>query len=221
MACVPDLTAPLPPSGDDLRASLGDPGRSASEKKIDHLDDACREVLAASPFVVVATSGADGSCDASPRGGPPGFVRVLTPHRLAIGELPGNRLFDGADNLAENPHAALLVLVPGVRETLRIEGRAHLSTDPEVRSATAIDGREPWGALVLDVERAFVHCGKSLTRSHLWDPDSWLPAGRRPRKAGVLAAHLAANRGADEQSEPATVDRVEADLEEAYRLRLW
>jgi PPOX class probable FMN-dependent enzyme len=221
MVCVPDLTAPSSPTGNDLRGSLGEPGRSASEKKIDHLDASCRDVLAASPFVVVATSGADGSCDASPRGGPPGFVRVLSAHRLAIGELPGNRLFDGADNLAENPHAALLVLVPGVRETLRVEGRAHVSTDPDVRAATAIDGREPWGALVLDVERAFVHCGKSLTRSRLWDPDSWLPAERRPRMAGVLAAHLAANRGADEQSEPDAVDTVEADLEEAYRLRLW
>jgi hypothetical protein len=108
-----------------------------------------------------------------------------------------------------------------VRETLRIEGRAHLSTDQDVRRATAIDGREPWGALVLDVEWAFVHCGKSLTRSHLWDPDSWLPADRRPRMAGVLAAHLAANRSPDEQSGPDSVDTVEADLEEAYRLRLW
>lgn len=210
-----------PQTPESLRALLGEPGDAASHKAIDRLDQHCRDILAVSPFVVVATSAADGSCDASPRGGPPGFVRVLDEHRLAIGELPGNRLFDGAGNLAENPHAALLVLIPGTIETLRIEGRAFLSTEPELRAATAIDGREPWGALVVEVTKLYVHCGKALKRSRLWEPESWLPADRRPRMAAVLADHIA-QPGPDEQPSPApSVDEVEESLAEAYRKRLW
>jgi len=152
-----------------LRDLLGEPGDSARLKSICELDEHCERILALSPFVVVATSGADGSCDASPRGGPPGFVRVLSPTRVASGELPGNRLFDGAQNIAENPHASLLVMVPGLIETLRIEGRARVDTGEEMRAATALDGRLPWGALVVDVERAFLHCGKAFKRSRLWE----------------------------------------------------
>ena len=210
-----------PQTPESLRALLGEPGDAARHKAIDRLDQHCRDILAVSPFVVVATSAADGSCDASPRGGPPGFVRVLDDHRLAIGELPGNRLFDGAGNLVENPHAALLVMVPGTIETLRIEGRAHVSTEPELRTATAIDGREPWGALVVEVTKVFAHCGKALKRSRLWEPDSWLPADRRPRMAAVLADHIAMS-GPDEQAAPApTADEVEKSLAEAYEKRLW
>ena len=208
---------PIPTSA-DLRDRLGQPGDAARDKKIDHLDAACLQILAASPFAVLATSGADGTCDASPRGGPAGFVRALGSHQVAIGELPGNRLFDGADNLAENPHAALLVLVPGVAETLRIEGRAELRTDPEVCAATAVNGKEPWGAVVIDVAWAFVHCGKALKRSRLWEPESWPATEDRPRMSGALAEHIALNR---QQGPRLTVDDIETDLDAAYRAGLW
>jgi uncharacterized protein len=206
---------------ESLRDRLGEPGDSARLKTIDVLDEHCREILALSPFVVVATAGADGSCDASPRGGPPGFVKVLSPTRLALGELPGNRLFDGAQNLAENPNAALLVMIPGVAETLRIEGRAWLSTDDEIRALTALDGRLPWGALVVDVTQVFAHCGKAFKRSRLWEPSSWPAEEQRPRMGAVLAAHIAApgpRAPASTAPEPAV---VEAGLQEAYRERLW
>ena len=204
-----------------LRAALGEPGDSARLKSIGELDEHCERILALSPFAVVATAGADGSCDASPRGGPPGFIRMLSSRRVVIGELPGNRLFDGAQNIAENPHAALLVMVPGVVETLRIEGRAHVTTDESVRAAAAIDGRVPWGALVIDVEKAFVHCGKAFKRSGLWDPESWPDPGARPRMGSVLRDHMAA-AGPDGSAEDApAAEQVEAGLEEAYRLRLW
>lgn len=206
------------PTSASLRDRLGQPGDAARDKKIDHLDDACLKILAASPFAVLATSGADGSCDASPRGGPPGFIRALSPHRIALGELPGNRLFDGAGNLAENPHAALLVLVPGVAETLRIEGRAELSTNPETCAATAVNGKEPWGAVVIDVAWAFVHCGKALKRSQLWQPESWPAAADRPRMAAALAEHIAVNR---HEGPSPTVEDIETDLDETYRARLW
>jgi PPOX class probable FMN-dependent enzyme len=204
-----------------LRARLGEPGDSARLKSIGELDEHCGRILALSPFAVVATAGADGSCDASPRGGPPGFIRMLSPTRVALGELPGNRLFDGAQNLAENPHAALLVMVPGLVETLRIEGRAAVSTDPALREATAIDGRLPWGVLVIEVEKAFLHCGKAFKRSRLWEPDSWPAAEERPRMGQVLRAHMVADGPGGAVEAPPEADELEAGLEEAYRLRLW
>lgn len=204
-----------------LRVALGEPGDSARLKSIGELDEHCARFLALAPFAVVATAGADGSCDASPRGGPPGFIRMLTTTRVAIGELPGNRLFDGAQNIAENPHAALLVMVPGVVETLRIEGRAAVRTDDDVRAATAIEGRLPWGALVLDVERAFLHCGKAFKRSRLWDPDSWSEPAERPRMGAMLRAHMAADGPGGVAEDAPSADELSAGLEEAYRERLW
>ncbi len=206
---------------DELRNILGQPGDAARLKAISTLDGHCERILALSPFVVVATAGADGSCDASPRGGPPGFVRMLTHTRVALAELPGNRLFDGAQNLAENPRAALLVMVPGINETLRIEGRAHLSLDEHVRAATAIEGKVPWGALVMDVTRAFIHCGKAFKRSGLWEPASWPAAQDLPRMGPALAAHIGAPGPAGGAGAAPDAEAVTADLEEAYRKRLW
>jgi len=205
---------------DSLRAWLGQPGDAARYKAIGELDENCRDILALSPFAVVATSGADGSCDASPRGGPPGFIRMLSSTRVALAELPGNRLFDGAQNLAENPYAALLVMIPGMIETLRIEGHAALDTSEELRRATALDGKLPWGALVIDVVRAFAHCGKALKRSRLWEPATWPSAGERPRIGAVMAAHMAAP-GPGGSAEATTAAEIDADLQETYRNRLW
>lgn len=209
---------------DRLRAQLGQPGEAASYKAIRELDANCERILALSPFAVVATAAADGRCDASPRGGPPGFIRVLSPTQIALGELPGNRLFDGAQNLAENPYAALLIMVPGVIETLRIEGPARLSQDEELRRATAIDGRLPWGALVVDVVAAFVHCGKAFKRSRLWEPESWPVRDELPRMGAVLADHMRLPGPEDRHAEPGpdrTDEQVEAGLEESYTKRLW
>ena len=208
------------PTQESLRDGLGQPGQAAHFKAISQLDVHCENILALSPFVVVATASADGSCDASPRGGPPGFIRVLSPIRVAIGELPGNRLFDGAQNLAENPWAALLVMIPGVNETLRIEGHAAMSTDEDIRAATSLDGKVPWGALVIDIVKIFTHCGKALKRSQLWEPASWPPLDQRPRMGAVIAAHMAAP-GPDGSIEPSSTEAIEAGLQESYEKRLW
>lgn len=209
---------------DSLREQLGQPGEAASFKSIRELDAHCQRFLELSPFAVVATADGQGHTDASPRGGPPGFIRVLSPTRVAIGELPGNRLFDGAQNLSENPYAALLVMVPGVIETLRIEGPAHLSQDDEVRRAAAIDGKVPWGALVIDVHAVFSHCGKAFKRSRLWEPDSWPDRDERPKMGAVIADHMSqpgpVERGVDPG--PATsADEVQQDLDDSYANRLW
>lgn len=209
---------------DSLRELLGQPGEAASNKSIRELDAHCERFLALSPFAVVATADAQGHTDASPRGGPPGFIRMLSPTRVAIGELPGNRLFDGAQNLTENPYAALLVMVPGVIETLRIEGPAHLNRDDDVREATAIDGTLPWGALVVDVHAAFSHCGKAFKRSRLWEPDSWPDREERPRMGAVIADHMKQRGPTERGAEPGperTAEEIQAGLDDSYAKRLW
>ncbi len=125
-----------------------------------------------------------------------------------------------AQNLSENPFAALLVMIPGINETLRVEGRATLSTNDSIRRATAIDGKLPWGALVIDIAKTFTHCGKALKRSRLWEPATWPPPEQRPRMGTVIAAHMAAP-GPDGSLRPPSAEAVEAGLQESYDKRLW
>jgi PPOX class probable FMN-dependent enzyme len=146
----------------------------------------------------------------TPRGGPPGFIRVLDPHRLAFADLRGNRRIDALRNIVANPQAALLVLLPGLGETLRIRGRAYVTRDPEVLAATAVPDRTPDVAVGMEVERAFLHCAKALIRSRLWDPGSW--PGELPSAARIFRDHAAAPGGEAE---------MEERLAEAYRSRLW
>ena len=113
----------------------------------------------------MATTGADGSCDAGPKGGPPGFVRVLSDTRLLIPEFPGNRRFDGVQNLVERPGIGLLFVVPGISETLRVNGFARLTRDPELLESCAVDGRLPWFVADVEVRQVFSHCGKAFVRS--------------------------------------------------------
>ncbi len=159
--CLPFMTTETRTS---LRARLGGPRDSARLKSIGELDEHCERILARAPFAVVATAGADGTCDASPRGGPPGFIRMLSPMQVAIGVLPGNRLFDGAQHLAENPHAALFVMVPGLPETLRIEGRTAVSTGQGAAGGDRHRRQAAVGRVVIEVDKAFLHCGKAFKR---------------------------------------------------------
>jgi uncharacterized protein len=196
---------------DDLRAVVEVPPARAWSKDIGALDDNCRAFIAHSPFCVLATTGADGTCDASPRGGPPGFVRVLDDHRLAFGDLPGNRRQDSHRNLVQTGRAALLFMVPGRGETLRVEGRACLTRDIEVLEAVALDGSPPALAFGMEVELAFLHCAKAVLRSRLWHPDDWPDLDGLPSSAKILKDHARAD----------SVERVEAVLEESYSTTMW
>lgn len=185
---------------DELRALVAAPPERAWDKEVDHLDAGCRAVLAASPFCVLSTADADGRCDASPRGGPPGFCAALDEHRLALPDFRGNRRVDSLRNVLENPHVGLLFLVPGANETLRVNGTATLTTDPEVLEATREGASAPPRlAVVVRVETAFVHCAKAPFRAGLWDPASW------PQDVPSFAAVYAAHRSTT----------VEADMTEA------
>lgn len=145
----------------ELRAELyPEPPRQAWDKEIGVLDAHCREYLALSPFMLLATSGADGRCDVSPRGGPPGFVRVLDERRIAFADLTGNRRIDSLRHIVENPQVGMLFLLPGFRETLRINGRACLTRDPAILRACDVPARAVDLAIGIEVETAFLHCAK-------------------------------------------------------------
>lgn len=165
------------------------PSAAVAAKKIDRIDAGAAALIAVSPLVLVATCDAEGRCTVSPRGGPPGFVRVLDPHRLALTEAPGNRLLDSSHNLLVNPQVGMLFVVPGQSWTLRVEGRAWLTTDP---AAVHPEHRDRL-ALGVEVRSAFVHCGRAFELGQVWDPQAW-PADV-PDAKQVFLGHVAANTG--------------------------
>ena len=155
-----------------LRDIYKQPVDRAVQKQLDHLDVHCRRFIELSPFVVLASSGADGRSDASPRGGPAGFVKVLDDNRLAFGDSPGNNRLDTLSNITAHPQIGLLFFVPGVNETLRVNGTASTTTDARLREAMSVERKLPASVMVVDVHEAYLHCAKALMRSKLWDVDT-------------------------------------------------
>ncbi|GAB2908045.1 pyridoxamine 5'-phosphate oxidase family protein [Rhodococcus aerolatus] len=167
----------------------GEPGARARGKVRSSLLDTDRQWLAASPFCVLATAGADGTVDASPKGDPAGrLVHVLDDRTLALAERPGNRRVDGYRNILTNPHVALLFLIPGRGDTLRVNGRARLVSDAPFLDTMVVRGHRPTFALVVEVEEVFSHCSKAFLRSELWEPETWAPHATVPRQAVLAAA---------------------------------
>ncbi len=171
-----------------LRALLGEPSARAANKDRDRLHGHDRAWLAASPFVLIATSAADGTCDVSPKGDPAGFTLVLDDTTIVIPERPGNRRGDGYRNVLSNPHVGLIYLVPGRGDTLRINGRARLVGDAPFFDDLVVKGHRPVLALVVDVEEVFYHCSKAFLRSQLWEPEAWGEPDLPPR--AVIARDL-------------------------------
>jgi uncharacterized protein len=159
----------------ELRELLGDPAPAALAKERTALHELDRQWLAASRFCLVATSGADGSCDVSPKGDPAGFTLVLDDRTIAVPERAGNRRADGYRNILAKPHVGLLYLLPGRGDTLRINGRARLTRDPDLLDCMLVRGHRPALAMVVEIEQVFHHCAKAFLRSELWDPATWRP----------------------------------------------
>ena len=159
----------------ELRELLGTPMPRAVTKERVRLHDRDKDWLTASPFCLIATSAADGTCDVSPKGDPPGFTLVLDDTTIAIPERPGNRRADGFRNILSNPHVGLIYLVPGRKETLRINGRARLIRDAPFFDDMIVKGHRPQLAIVVEIEQIFFHCMKAFLRSKLWEPESWHP----------------------------------------------
>ncbi|KAB2374802.1 pyridoxamine 5'-phosphate oxidase family protein [Actinomadura montaniterrae] len=174
-------------SAEELRGLLGAPMRRAIDKERVALHAWDREWLARSPFCLIATSDAEGNCDVSPKGDPPGFAHVLDDTTIAIPDRPGNRRADGFLNILSNPHVGLLFMVPRRSETLRINGRARLVREAPFFDDMVVKGHRPSLALVVDIEQIFFHCAKALMRSRMWKPEEWaedtLPSHARIVKA--------------------------------------
>jgi len=157
----------------EIRALVGTPVARSVLKEQTRLDEHFRAFIALSPFLLLSSSGADGTCDVSPKGDAPGFVHVLDETRLVIPERNGNKRLDGMKNILENPHVGLIFLVPGRDETLRINGRACITTDPALLRPMTVQGVTPKLAIGVEVEQAFFHCVKSFRRSGLWKHEAW------------------------------------------------
>ena len=176
---------------------VGEPLPRVLAKETPVLDRRARDFVAISPLLVMATTGADGSCDAGPKGGPPGFVHVHSDARVLLPEFPGNRRFDGVQNIVDRPGVGLLFIVPGISETLRVNGFARLTRDPALLAACEVDGRRPWFVVDVEVRQVFSHCGKAFVRSHLWQPETW-PDPLQVRSPSRSIAGLAEEEQRDE-----------------------
>ncbi len=178
-------------SDEELATLYGPPVHAVKSKIIDRLDGHCREFVARAPFVLVATADEDGNCDVSPKGGAPGFVHVLDDQRLAIPDAPGNKLVYSLRNVVRTGRAGLLFLIPGLEETLRVNGRACLTRDPELLDRLAANDKPPKVAIGVDVEEAFLHCAKAFKRSALWRPDDWAGFDGLASPAQIWRDHMA------------------------------
>ena len=164
------------------------PSRLVAAKKMSTLDDASAGLIAMSPFALIGTVGADGGLDVSPRGGPPGFVRLLDERHLAIPDLNGNNLIDSLRAIVATGRAGLLVIVPGKDETLRVNGAAWLTTDDRVLDLWSGELRRPTTAIVVRADEVFMHCAKAFRRGKVWDPDSWDDLAEAPDGIDLLRA---------------------------------
>ena len=196
-----------------LREIVGEPRELVIKKQLPALDRHCRAFIARSPFLLIGTANTSGQCDVSPRGDAPGFVLALDDQTLAIPDRPGNRRIDSLCNIVAHGGIGLLFMVPGVEETLRINGRAGIVRDVGLLTRLQANGKTPELAIVVEIEEAFLQCPKALKRSRLWDATTWPERGALPTLAQMLH---------DQVPMPdVTVDELDAAFEQGYRERLY
>ena len=198
-------------SEDELRSRYGSVSPLAAKKQLDRLDVHARRFIELSPFLVISSHGPDGLGDVSPKGDAPGFVQVLDDSTLLIPDRPGNNRLDTLANLMTHDGVGLLFLVPGVCETLRVNGRARVVTAEELLAPTAVRGRLPTAGILVAVEEVYLHCAKALVRSKLWEDDHKVERRVLPSLGQMLADQVAG------------VDAAEADarVEDSIRNRLY
>jgi uncharacterized protein len=191
-----------------LRGLYQEPMELALLKQLDELDDHCRNFIAHSPFAVIASTRPGRGTDVSPRGDAPGFARVLDANTIAIPDRPGNNRLDTMSNIVADAEVGLLFFIPGIDETLRVNGTARLTRDPELLAAAAVNGREPRMIVLVTVREAFLHCGKALKRSRLWHDDYRVEKKDFPSLGRMIV----------EQTKPKaiTVEQADAVVEEGY-----
>jgi uncharacterized protein len=186
---------------DEVLSSYPAPAGRAVTKEITELDEYCRAFLAMCPFAVLSSAAPDGDPDVTPRGGEPGFLRVLDPHTLILPDRAGNNRLDNLRKISANPRVALLCMVPGIDETLRVYGRAELATAAAAPFDTSEHGRPARSVMVIHVHRALMHCAKALMRGRLWDPDARQSRDAFPSTGEVLRAHAGGGGAIESQAE--------------------
>ena len=176
---------------DRLRELIKSPIDLVRNKAIDRIDDICRRFIAVSPFVMIATRGADGRLDVSPKGDPAGFVTVLDERTLAIPDRLGNNRLDTLENVLVHPEVGLIFVIPGHNDTLRVSGKGRIVRDADLQRRLAVNGKMPNLILVVTVEEAFMHCSKCMIRSRLWQQDDWPDRSSVATLAEAMIAHAA------------------------------
>jgi uncharacterized protein len=194
-----------------LRDVVGEPRNESCTKGYDFLDVHAKRFLALCPFLCLGTTSRDGKADVSPRGDPPGFVKVIDDRTILIPERPGNRRADTMQNLLENPPVGIVAFLPGVDETLRMNGRGSVTNDPELLAGTEVRGKAAKYGIVVDLEEVFFHCGKAIIRSDLWGGKFKIERSEFPRLAEILR----------DQKWGDDIDQIQNDIDESYRNRLY
>ena len=195
---------------EQLQTIYGEKVPASVVKEIDYVSGAYRKLIEAAPFLAVATSGPEG-LDCSPKGDPAGFVRILDEKTLAIPDRPGNNRIDGFRNIIRDPRIALLFLIPGVGETLRVNGRASISIDPELMQSFAVNGKLPRCVLIIHIETIYFHCAKAIVRSKLWDESTKIDRKSLP-STGTIIAELSEGKLGGEKYDREAPERIKAQL---------
>jgi PPOX class probable FMN-dependent enzyme len=188
------------------------PTDGSIRKELKALDGHCRSFIGKSPFVLIGSSDGAGNADVTPKGDRPGFAAVLDEKTIAIPDRPGNNRLDTLENILLNPSVGLLFLIPGMNETLRVNGDARITVDSTLRERLSVDGKAPQSVVVVTVKAAYMHCAKAFMRSDLWKPDSWHDRSALPTLGQILRDQLA------------LADSVEATdrwLDEGYKQTMW
>jgi PPOX class probable FMN-dependent enzyme len=172
---------------EQLYAINGEPNAYIVDKHTDYLTPLLVEFIAQVPYYLLSTANADGSCDVSPRGDAAGAIKVLDARTIALPDRPGNRRIDSLRNIISNPHVGLLMLIPAVDETVRLNGRATITTDPELLATMQMQGKTPKLAIVVDIDEVYVHCARSILRAGIWSPDQWPNPDNVPTLAAIMA----------------------------------
>jgi uncharacterized protein len=194
---IQSLIMPVISTVEELEAIYGQPGEGSIVKEVDRITLHYRALIEASPFALLATSGPEG-LDCSPRGDAPGFVRIHDDRTLMLPDRRGNNRADSLRNIVRDPRVALLFVIPGSGTTLRVNGRAHLTTEPDLLTSFVVDGKAPRSVIVIGVESVYFQCSRAILRADLWNPERFVPAACLPSAGQILAALSDARLGGEE-----------------------
>jgi len=197
----------------EVRALVGYPSEVVKNKMIQRLDQHCRNFISQSPMLFLATADNSGACDVSPRGDETGFVHIIDEQHLVIPERPGNRRMDSIRNIFDNPNIGLIFIIPGLEETLRVNGKACVIQDDELLEKMMMKGKKPLLGIGVEVEECYIHCAKAFKRSALWQPANWPSKETLPHIPKVIADHA--------NMKGLTSEDVAKSLKETYEKRLY